>query len=145
MGPALSLLCGVLREDRSLVQALALLLCLVAQSCRALCDPGTVAHQDPLSMGFSQARILEWVAISPGDLPQHPSPPILPAVPYQLLSLPGVHDQQRGVLSIHCECPLVHIFCKRRKPGFREETQAWGRVQPFLTPLLGHIAPSTSP
>ena len=64
MGPALSLLCGVLREDRSLVLALALLLCLVAQSCRALCDPGTVAHQDPLSMGFSQARILEWAVTS---------------------------------------------------------------------------------
>ena len=75
MGLALSLLCGVLREDRSLVLALALLLCLVAQLCRTLCDPGTVAHQAPLSMGFSQARILEWVAISPGDLPQHPSPP----------------------------------------------------------------------
>ena len=26
--------------------------------------PWTVAHQAPLSMGFSQARILEWVAIS---------------------------------------------------------------------------------
>ena len=26
--------------------------------------PGTVARQVPLSMGFSQARILEWVAIS---------------------------------------------------------------------------------
>ena len=24
----------------------------------------TIAHQDPLSMGFSQARILEWVAVS---------------------------------------------------------------------------------
>ena len=33
--------------------------------------PGTVARQAPLSMGFSQARILEWVAISfPGDLPR---------------------------------------------------------------------------
>ena len=26
--------------------------------------PWTVAHQAPLSMGFFQARILEWVAIS---------------------------------------------------------------------------------
>ena len=25
---------------------------------------GTIAHQAPLSMGFFQARILEWVAIS---------------------------------------------------------------------------------
>ena len=29
-----------------------------------LCDPGTIAHQTPLSMGISQARILEWVATS---------------------------------------------------------------------------------
>ena len=81
MGPALSLLCGVLREDRSLVLALALLLCLVAQLCRTLCDPGTVAHQAPLSMGFSQARILEWVAIpSPGDLPDPGIEPRSPAL-----------------------------------------------------------------
>ena len=32
--------------------------------------PWTVAHQVPLFMGFSQVRILEWVAISPSrDLP----------------------------------------------------------------------------
>ena len=29
-----------------------------------LCHPWTVAHQAPLSMGFFQARILEWVVIS---------------------------------------------------------------------------------
>ena len=38
-------------------------LCLVAQSCPTLCDPWTVAHQAPLSMGILQARILEWVAM----------------------------------------------------------------------------------
>ena len=36
---------------------------LVAQSCLSLCNP-TGAHQAPLSMEFSQARILAWVAIS---------------------------------------------------------------------------------
>ena len=57
----------------------------VVQSCLTLCDPHmctcktcvqllscvqifvtpwTVAHQVPLSMEFSQARTLEWVAIS---------------------------------------------------------------------------------
>ena len=30
----------------------------------SLQTPWTVAHQGPLSMGFSQARILEWVSIS---------------------------------------------------------------------------------
>ena len=35
---------------------------LVTQSCLTLCDPQTVAHQAPLSMGILQARTLEWVA-----------------------------------------------------------------------------------
>ena len=38
--------------------------CLVVQSCLTLYDPDE-ACQAPLSMGFFQARILEWVAISP--------------------------------------------------------------------------------
>ena len=36
---------------------------LIAQSYPTLCDPWTVAHQAPLSMGIPQARILEWVAM----------------------------------------------------------------------------------
>ena len=35
-----------------------------------LAAPWTIAHQAPLSLGVSQARILQWVAIPPpGDLP----------------------------------------------------------------------------
>ena len=37
---------------------------LVAQSCLPFCNPWTVAHQAPLSMGVLQARILEWVIMS---------------------------------------------------------------------------------
>ena len=37
--------------------------CSVAQSCLSLCEPMAVAHQAPLSMGISQARLLEWVAM----------------------------------------------------------------------------------
>ena len=37
---------------------------LVAKSCPTLVTPWTVARQAPLSMGFFQARILEWIAIS---------------------------------------------------------------------------------
>ena len=33
--------------------------CLVAKSCQTFCDPMAVACQAPLSMGVSQARILE--------------------------------------------------------------------------------------
>ena len=38
--------------------------CVRAQSCPSLCDPRTVTHQAPLSMEFSQARILDWIVIS---------------------------------------------------------------------------------
>ena len=37
---------------------------LVAKLCPTLVTPWTVAHQALLSMGFFQARILEWIAIS---------------------------------------------------------------------------------
>ena len=48
--------------------------------------PGTVAHQAPLSMGFSQARILGWVAFpSPGDLPNPGIEPVSSALADELL------------------------------------------------------------
>ena len=37
---------------------------LVAKLCQTLATPRTVAHQAPLSMGFSKKGILEWFAIS---------------------------------------------------------------------------------
>ena len=42
----------------------------VAQSCPTLCDLWTIAHQAPLSMGFSRQEY--WCGLpfpSPGDLP----------------------------------------------------------------------------
>ena len=52
--------------------------------------PWTAAHQAPLSMGFFQARIMEWISISTsGDLPNQGSPvsPVLQAgsLPTELL------------------------------------------------------------
>ena len=42
----------------------------VAQSCLTLCDPWTVAHQAPLSMGFSRQEYWSGMPFpSPGDLP----------------------------------------------------------------------------
>jgi len=38
--------------------------CSVAQWCPPLCNHMDIAHQTPLSVGFFQARIVEWVAIS---------------------------------------------------------------------------------
>ena len=51
-------------------------LCLVAQLCLTLMDcslPGFSVH------GISQARIPEWVAISPGDLPDSEIEAVSPA------------------------------------------------------------------
>ena len=42
----------------------------VAQSCPTLCDPWTVAHQVPPSMGFSRQEYWSGLPFpSPGDLP----------------------------------------------------------------------------
>ena len=43
--------------------------CAESLSCvRLFAAPWTVAHQDPLSMGILQARILEWVTTQGGNL-----------------------------------------------------------------------------
>ena len=47
---------------------------------RLFVTPRTVAHQAPPSMGFFQARMLEWVAISPEDLPDSGIEPRFPAL-----------------------------------------------------------------
>ena len=44
----------------------------VSKLCPALMTPWTVACQAPLSVGFSQARTLEWVAISSSRDPPDP-------------------------------------------------------------------------
>ena len=43
--------------------------CLVAQSCLTLCNPMDRSPPGSSVHGILQARILEWVAPSPGDLP----------------------------------------------------------------------------
>ena len=51
----------------------------VVQSCPALCDPWTVAHQAPQSMGFSRQEYWSRLPFpSPGDLPD---PGIKPTSP----------------------------------------------------------------
>ena len=44
--------------------ALSRFACFVTWSCPTLVTPWTVAHQTPLSMGFSRQEILKWAAIS---------------------------------------------------------------------------------
>ena len=53
---------------------------LVAQSCLTLCYPMACSSPDSSVHGISQARILEWVAISPGDLPDLVIKPGSPAL-----------------------------------------------------------------
>ena len=54
------------------------------QSCPTLCDPWTVAHQAPLSMGFSRQESWSGLpCLPPGDLPDpeiEPESPVSPAL-----------------------------------------------------------------
>ena len=55
---------------------------------RLFATPWTLAHQTPLSMGFFQARVLEWVAIS-----------------YSRSIRPGAHFLQQ----IICNAPFITL------------------------------------
>ena len=56
--------------------------CLVAKSCPILCNPWTVAHQAPMSMGFSRQEYWSGLLFpSPGDLPYPGIEPTTPASP----------------------------------------------------------------
>ena len=63
---------------------------LVTQSCPALCDPWTVAHQVPLSTGFSKQEYWSGLPFpSPGHLPNQGIKPASPGSPeLQADSLP---------------------------------------------------------
>ena len=82
---------------------------LVTQSCPTLATPWTVALQAPLSMGFSRARILEWVTnrgIKPG------SPALqadsLPTEPpnYLLIGFPGNSVGKESTCSAGHPCSI---------------------------------------
>ena len=60
---------------------------LVTQPCPILCDPWTVAHQDPLSMEFSRQEYWSGYPFpSPGDLPDPGIKPKSRALPADSLS-----------------------------------------------------------
>ena len=52
----------------------------VAHSCLTLCDPMDYSLPGSSVHGIFQAGILEWVAISPGDLPNPGIEPRSPAL-----------------------------------------------------------------
>ena len=61
---------------------LKLCVCLVVQSCPSLCNPWTVAHKAPLSMGFSWQGYWSGLPFPPpGDLPDSGIEPVSPESP----------------------------------------------------------------
>ena len=88
------------------------------QSCVSLCDPGTVAWKVPLSMGFFQARMLEWVAISSFSGSSNPR-----IEPMSLMSPALAGDS----------LPLVPAG-KPHRYRYISSVQLLSRVQVFATP-----------
>ena len=78
--------------------------------------PWTVTHQTPPSMGFFQARVLEWVAIfSRGIFPTQGSNPNLPhcrQILYCLNRKPHIHPQIDWVLLLFQKSNIRE--CKER-------------------------------
>ena len=88
------------------------------QSCVSLCDPGTIAWKVPLSMGFFQARMLEWVAISSFSGSSNPR-----IEPMSLMSPALAGDS----------LPLVPAG-KPHRYRYISSVQLLSRVQVFATP-----------
>ena len=54
---------------------------LVPRSCQTFCDPWTIAHQAPLSLGFPRQEYWSGLPFpSPGDLPNSGIEPMSPAL-----------------------------------------------------------------
>ena len=71
---------------------LAYFLCVPAQSCLTLCDPTDCSQPGSSVHGVSQARVLEWGAISYSrDLPNPGIKPASLSSPWQADSLPLYH------------------------------------------------------
>ena len=63
--------------------------------------PWAVAHQGPLSMGILQARILEWIAMPSGDLPNPGIEPRSPTLQVDYLpSEPPGKPKNTGMSSL---------------------------------------------
>ena len=72
-------------------------LCLVAKSCPTLATPWTVAHQDPLSMGFSRQEYSCGLPSSPpGDLPDPGIKPTSPALASRFFTLSHLGSQSQS-------------------------------------------------
>ena len=76
-------------EDQILCHIFLFLVCVCAyaQSCPTLCDPMDCSHPSFSLYGILQASILEWVAPSPGNLPDPGIEPASPALKADSLQL----------------------------------------------------------
>ena len=89
--------------------------CLVTKLCLTLCDPMDYSPSGSSAHGISQARILEWVAISFSmDLP---NPGLKPTYPVcQVDSLPFSHLAWFffSILCVYCVIPFwpAHLLMK---------------------------------
>ena len=81
--------------------------CLVAKLCPTLLTPRTVAHQAPLSMGFSRQEY--WSGLSccpPGDLPNSGNPCLLQCKQYPALQVDSSPAEPPG----KPVCVCVYIY-----------------------------------
>ena len=73
---------------------------LVSQSCLTLCYPMTVAHQAPLSIGFSRQEYWSGLLLpSPGDLPNpgiEPASLMSPALASRFFTTSTTFEAQRA-------------------------------------------------
>ena len=77
-----------------------------AQSCPTLCNPTIVTHQAPGSTvhGIFPTRIMEWVAPSPGDLPNpgiKPVSSVSPALAGRFFTTEPPGNPHKGILLSH--------------------------------------------
>ena len=74
--------------------------CSVAQLCPTLCDPWTVAHQAPLSVGFSSQEYWSGLPFPPaGDLPDpgiKPTSLVTPALAGGFFTLSRLETDNSG-------------------------------------------------
>ena len=85
------------------VEVVCVCLCVCAQSYPTLCNPWTVGHQAPLSMGFSRQEY--WTGLPfppPGDLPDPGIEPASPALAgrFSITALLGKPGYQAEVTSL---------------------------------------------
>ena len=100
--------------------------CLVIQSCPNLCDPMDIACQAPLSMGFFQTRILEWVAIS---FSRHPLSPCIKPVSPESPALAGGFFTTKSSgkpLVLTLSSPVTQPFTQSLSLSNREASTSWG-------------------